>query len=320
MTTTPRIAFVFPGQGAQAVGMGKDLAEQFSTAREVFETFDKVTELDLSNVVFDGPKETLTQTLYTQPGILAASIAAFQVFVEQTDLQPTVSAGHSLGEYGALYAAGVITMEQSAQLIKQRATLMSDAPAGAMAAVLGMNATAVNEVIETYKTNHPDAKICVANDNSPAQQVISGDKDAVDALIPLIKEAGAKRVIPLAVSGAFHSPLMTPAAEQFAEFVSEFEFQSAQFPVITNVDAALTTEADAFKTKLGQQINHSVRWTQTMATMIEDAGINTVIEFGPGTVLTGLMKKFNRDVAIYNISCSESLTATINALKEPVGV
>lgn len=318
--STPRIAFVFPGQGAQSVGMGKALFETFPTAKSVFETFDVVTALNLSEVVFNGPAETLTQTLYTQPGILATSIAAFQVFAEHTGLMPTVAAGHSLGEYGALYAAGVISLEQAAQLIKQRASLMSDSPAGAMAAVLGLDAAKVNAVIEQYKLTHAKAKVCVANDNSPAQQVISGDKDAVEALVPLIKEAGAKRVIPLAVSGAFHSPLMSSAAQQFADFINDFEFQSAQFPVITNVDASLSTDADGFKTKLGQQIDHSVRWTETMQTMVDDAGINTLIEFGPGTVLTGLMKKTYPDVKVFNVSCPQTLNAAIEALKTPAAV
>lgn len=318
---SPRIAVVFPGQGAQAVGMGQNLADTFSAAKAIFDTFDTVTGLNLSDVTFNGPKETLTQTQYTQPAILATSLAAYQVFIEQTNLVPSLAAGHSLGEYGALYAAGVITIDQAASLIHQRATLMSEAQTtsqpGAMAAVLGSDAKTVDSVIQAYLTEHPDTKLCVANDNSPSQQVISGEAAAVDAVIPMLKEAGAKRVMPLAVSGAFHSPLMTPAAEAFAKFVKPQEFWSAQFPVITNVDSALTTEPEAFKTKLGTQIDHSVRWTQTMDTMINDAQINTVIEFGPGHVLTGLFKKFDAHLTTYNVNDVASLEAVINALKTP---
>lgn len=312
-----KVAFVFPGQGSQVVGMGQDFAEQ-AIGRSVYETFDRIVDANLSTVCFTGPDEELRRTLYTQPAILATSIAALSLFQEKLPLKPAIVAGHSLGEYGALYAAGVITLETAATLVKQRASLMEAAPKGAMSAVLGLEDKMVSNLVDAYRKEHQSI-ITVANYNTDNQLVISGAPEAVAAMAPILKEAGAKRVLPLPVGGAFHSPLMQPAAEAFSTYLTNFDFQDAQVPVATNVDAELTTQASELRSKLGRQIDSSVRWTQTMNRLVAE-GVDTVIEFGPGKVLTGMFKKMFPDVAIYNVLDMASLDATVSALSQQVTV
>jgi len=335
MTKERKIAFVFPGQGSQSVGMGKDLTQE-TTAQAVFDTFDKSFKaietpaslnlpagpesLSLSQVCFEGPDELLKRTLFTQPAILATSIASLCVFQKLSpSVKPAFLAGHSLGEYGALYASGAITLEQAAELIQQRALLMERAPEGTMSAVLGLPAEKVAEVIKTWKSANPDAIAALANDNSDAQVVISGERAALEALAPSLKEAGAKRVLPLPVGGAFHSPLMSPAAKTFESVLERFEFQNAQIPVITNVDAQPEQTAINLRNKLARQIDHSVLWTPTMRRLVQE-GVNTVIEFGPGKVLTGLFSKMFPDINVHNVSdmataaaVSEALTVSVSA-------
>ncbi|MDH4380200.1 MAG: ACP S-malonyltransferase [Vampirovibrionales bacterium] len=319
-----RIAFVFPGQGAQKVGMGLELSNTYPEAQAVFNTFDSVMDQRdnpcLSNIVFNGPAETLTQTQFTQPGILATSLAALAVFqTNNPNIRPVVTAGHSLGEYGALVAANVLTVEQASLLVVERACLMSQASAGAMSAVLGLNAVSVETVLASYRLANPNAVVAIANDNSPEQQVITGQPEAVAAVEPLLKEAGAKRVIPLTVGGAFHSPLMTPAAQSFQGFLADKPFANATVPVITNVSASQAPQgqrdADTFRAQLSQQIDHSVQWTATMQAMIETHQVDTIIEFGPGTVLSGLFKKFNRSLTCLNVSDTATLETTMSALQ-----
>ncbi|MCE3235289.1 MAG: [acyl-carrier-protein] S-malonyltransferase [Vampirovibrio sp.] len=294
-----KIAFVFPGQGSQSVGMGQDFFEQ-AAAKKVYETFDRLVAPNLSLVCFNGPEEELRRTLYTQPSILATSLAALELLREKTQVKPVIVAGHSLGEYGALYAAGVISLETAAQLVKERSKLMESAPKGAMSAVLGLEGRTVEDVVDAYRKEFHTV-IAVANYNTDNQTVISGAPEAVEKVSALLKEAGAKRVMPLPVGGAFHSPLMNAAAESFTAYLSDFEFQTAQIPVITNVDAALTTDATDIRQKLGRQIDSSVRWTQTMNRMIAEQGIDTVVEIGPGKVLTGMFKKMFPDVRLLNV-------------------
>lgn len=294
-----KIAFVFPGQGSQSVGMGQDFFEQ-AAAKKVYETFDRLVAPNLSQVCFNGPEEELRRTLYTQPSILATSLAALELLREKTQVKPVIVAGHSLGEYGALYAAGVISLETAAQLVKERSKLMESAPKGAMSAILGLEGRTVEDVVDAYRKEFHTV-IAVANYNTDNQTVISGAPEAVEKVSALLKEAGAKRVMPLPVGGAFHSPLMNAAAESFTAYLSDFEFQTAQIPVITNVDAALTTDGTDIRQKLGRQIDSSVRWTQTMNRMIAEQGIDTVVEIGPGKVLTGMFKKMFPDVRLLNV-------------------
>lgn len=309
-----KVAFVFPGQGSQSVGMGQDFSSQ-PAAQKVYETFNKLVASNLSDVCFNGPEEELRRTLYTQPAILATSLAALALLQEKTQVQPVLVAGHSLGEYGALYAAGVISLESAAQLVKRRSELMEAAPKGAMSAVLGLDGHSVETVVDAYR-KESQAVIAVANYNTDNQTVISGAPEAVEKVSVLLKEAGAKRVMPLPVGGAFHSPLMSPAAESFAEYLSDFDFENAQIPVVTNVDAKPTTDANEIREKLGKQIDSSVRWTQTMAHMIGEHGIDTVVEIGPGKVLTGMFKKMFPDVQLYNVldlASAEEVAAQLNA-------
>jgi [acyl-carrier-protein] S-malonyltransferase len=331
-----KIVFVFPGQGSQSVGMGKDLTKE-SVAQEVFDAFDesfKAIEspaslnlpegpeaLSLSQVCFEGPDELLKRTLFTQPAILATSIAALRVFqLKNPDVKPAFLAGHSLGEYGALYASGAITLQQAAELIQQRALLMERAPEGTMSAVLGLPAEKVAEAIKAWSASNPNAIAALANDNSDAQVVISGERSALEALAPVLKEAGAKRVLALPVGGAFHSPLMSPAAKTFEGVLERFQFQDAQIPVITNVDAQPEQSAINLRNKLARQIDHSVLWTPTMRRLVQD-GATTVIEFGPGKVLAGLFSKMFPELEVFNVSdvataasVSEALSDSVSAL------
>ncbi len=309
-----KTAFVFPGQGSQSVGMGRDFFEASPTARRIYETFDRLVDPKLSDVCFNGPEDELKRTLYTQPAILATAIAALELFREKCDATPDLLAGHSLGEYGALYAAGVIDLETAARLVRRRAELMEAASAGAMSAVLNLPAEQVEAVVNEYARAH-NAVVTVANYNTDAQLVISGEPAAVEGVAEPLKAAGAKRVLPLPVGGAFHSPLMAEAASSFAGFLKDFAFHDAAVPVVTNVDAALTTAGAEMQAKLGTQIDHSVRWMQTMQRMVQEQGVDTVIEFGPGKVLTGMFKKMFPDVAVYNVFDQVSLEATLGELK-----
>jgi [acyl-carrier-protein] S-malonyltransferase len=292
--------------------MGRDLYE-LPAAKRVYDVFDRLVASNLSSVCFDGPEEELRRTLYTQPAILATSIAALELFWERCNLQPSLVAGHSLGEYGALYAAGSISLETAAQLVRRRAELMEAAPKGAMSAVLGLEGREVEDIVDAYRKEFHTV-IAVANYNTDNQAVISGSPEAVEKVSVMLKEAGAKRVLPLPVGGAFHSPLMHEAAGSFSEYLSDFEFKSAEVPVVTNVDAALTTDAQDICRKLGQQIDSSVRWTQTMNRMVMEKGIDTVVEFGPGKVLTGMFKKMFPDVQLYNVFDRPSLDEVASQL------
>ena len=307
-----KIAFLFPGQGSQAVGMGKDLYESFEAAKNVFDTADKTLGKSITTICFEGPEEDLKQTVNTQPSIVTMSIAAMEALKSGVNITADYVAGHSLGEYCAMYAASVMDLETTLKLIQKRADLMGATKGGSMAAVLNATEEQLKAGLEEgSKVGYVD----VANYNSPAQVVITGDDDAVKAASDYLLANGVRRVVPLAVSGAFHSKFMENAGKEFASFVSDFNLNDASIPVITNVDAQITTKAEDFKTKMPKQISSSVHWTQTIQKMAEE-GVDTFIEIGPGKVLAGLNKKIAPEATVYNVFDKASLEATISALKE----
>lgn len=310
-----KMAFIFPGQGSQSVGMGKDLYENFDAAKKIFDEADKILGKSISKICFEGPEEDLKQTVNTQPAILTTSIAALEALKSQlkikSPLSPIFVAGHSLGEYGALYEAGVLTLENAFKLIQKRADLMATSKGGAMAAVLGLDDEKVKEVLNNAKSV---AYVDVANYNCPGQVVITGEDAGIAKATELLSAAGAKRVMSLAVSGAFHSEKMKSASKEFAKYLNEFELNNAEIPVITNVDAKITKSAVDFKEKMPQQIYSSVYWTQTIQKMVEE-GVDTFIEIGPGKVLAGLNKKIAPEAKVYNVYDKASLDACINELK-----
>ena len=302
------IALIFPGQGSQSVGMGKDFFDNSNFAKELFERVDNILGKSLSETCFNGPEEDLKQTTNTQPAILAVSIIAYEMLKSKCDLSFKYAAGHSLGEYSALYATGVLDLESSLKLVKRRSELMDAAPAGAMAAIIGLDQDKLEDIAKEVSAS---GVFTIANYNTPQQLVVSGEKDAVDLACTLAKEAGAKRALPLPVSGAFHSPLMQKPAEEFAQEVTKYIYTTPVVPVITNIDAKPTTEG--FDAKLVKQIHSSVRWTQTLQLM-QQSGVDTFIEIGPGKVLSGMVKKIDRKLNVLNVENMASLDATLSAL------
>ena len=309
---TKKIAFLFPGQGSQSVGMGKDLYENFAAAKNVFDSADEVLRKSITTICFEGPEEDLKQTINTQPSIVTTSIAALEAFKSELDIEPYTTAGHSLGEYCAMYASGVMSLETTLQAIQKRADLMGATKGGAMAAILNAPEGSLEKALEEASSV---GYVDVANYNSPAQVVITGDEAAVAKAGELLSAAGARRVVPLAVSGAFHSKFMENAGHEFEAFVSELELNDAKIAVFTNVDAQATVLSAEFKHKMPKQIYSSVHWTQTIQNMVAE-GVDTFIEIGPGKVLSGLVKKIDPSVKTYNIFDKDSLESTVSALKE----
>lgn len=308
---TKRIAFLFPGQGSQAVGMGKDLYDNFESAKSVFNTADSVLGKSITKLCFEGPEDALKQTVNTQPCIVTMSIAALEALKSQLDINPDFVAGHSLGEYCAMYSAGVMSLETALKAIQKRADLMGATHGGAMSAILNAPEGALEEALkEASQVGYVD----VANYNSPAQVVITGDEAAVAKAGELLLAKGARRVVPLAVSGAFHSKFMENAGHEFEGFVAGLELSNAQTPVVTNVDASATTECSDFRTKMPKQIYSSVHWTQTIQKMVSE-GVEIFVEIGPGKVLAGLNKKIAPEAKVFNIYDKASLEATIDDLK-----
>jgi [acyl-carrier-protein] S-malonyltransferase len=310
-----KTAFIFPGQGSQTVGMGKEFAQKDEKVASFFKKADERLGFSLSTIIFEGPQETLTRTENAQPALLTMSIALFEK-VKEAGFVPDYVAGHSLGEYSALVAASVLSFEDAVYVVRKRGEFMEEAvPAGegTMAAVLGMDEPLLASIVA--KAAKEVAPVQLANLNCPGQIVISGAKQGVEYAAQLAKEQGAKRVIPLEVSGPFHSSLMKPAADRLAQVLNEVRMHDSSIPIISNVTAQPMIKKEEIKEKLIEQLFSPVRWEQSVQTMIE-LGVDTFVEIGPGKVLSGLVKKINRNVRVYAIHDEDSLATTIAALKE----
>jgi len=303
---------LFPGQGSQSPGMGKDLAENFDAARQVFEEADEALGFALSRLCFEGPAEELQLTENTQPAILATSIAAFRALESAGAPAPAFVAGHSLGEYSALVAAQVMQLSAALRTVRARGRYMQEAVpvgTGAMAAVIGGELSE----IERLCAEAAGGEICsVANMNSPGQVVIAGNTAAVDRAIELLKDV-ARRVIKLNVSAPFHCALMKPAQDRLAPDLEQLTFGDPKFPVVTNVDARITTAPAGLRDALVRQVSAPVRWVESMQLLIEN-GVDKVVEVGPGKVLSGLMRQTSRDIKCLNVEDAASLEATSAAL------
>lgn len=293
MATRPKIAYVFPGQGSQWTGMGLDIYTTMPDARSVFEEADSVLGFPLSRLCFEGPEDALRQTINAQPAIMTVSVAYLRTSPQLEDRpKPSFLAGHSLGEYTALVAAGTLSFADALRLARERGRLMQEAgnqTAGGMLAVIGLDETTVRSVCQATGME-------IANINCPGQIAISGPSQALEQAAQLAKEKGAQRVVPLPVSGAFHSRLMQPAADGMAQAVAGLRFRDAEIPIIANTTAEPMTSGDALKAELLNQLCHSVLWQKSVERMIKEGALEFV-EVGPGQVLTGLIKRISRDAS-----------------------
>lgn len=302
------LAFVFPGQGAQHAGMGKELAENFSVARHIFEEANDTLGFDLTKMCFEGPDEDLKLTANTQPAILTMSIAALRVLEHETDLKPDFVAGHSLGEYSALVASGAMAFKDAVYTVRQRGTFMQQSVpvgTGAMAAVLGIDAELLQELCVQAQQGEI---VSAANFNSPGQIVIAGHTTAVDRVIALAKENGVRKAMLLPVSAPFHCALMVPAGEQLKSVLDAITLSNIDIPVVTNVEAAVNSDSSRIKELLISQVSAPVRWDESVRYML-DNGVDRFIEIGPGKVLSGLIRRIERKIPVANVESIASLQA-----------
>lgn len=338
---TAHVAFLFPGQGSQAVGMGSDVVATSPAARSVFETVDAALGFSLSDLCFNGPEEALRETINAQPAIVTVSLALLAALQEALSpqsarsisswafpLAPTYTAGHSVGEYAALVASGALALEDAARLVRERGRLMhheGTVCAGGMAAIIGMDEEALQEICREATAQgtaqlpdhaHPgQGRVTVANFNAPGQIVISGEQSALAVAMEMAKARGAKRAIPLAVSGAFHSPVMQPAAVGLARALATTEIHNASIPVISNISATPLDKAEAIREELAQQVASSVQWVRTIEYLV-NTGVTVFIEIGPGQALTGMVKRIAKGVTTLNVSNMAELEKTVGSLRE----
>ncbi len=288
------IGFIFPGQASQFIGMGAELADTYPAAAEVIQQADDILGFALSELMFNGPSEKLTATEVAQPALLTHSVATWRVLADN-GLRPDMVAGHSLGEYSALVAAGSLDFPAALRLVRQRGLLMAEAGnqvGGTMAAIIGLAAEQVEQVVA--RAAQEGNVVVVANYNCPGQIVISGAEAGVERAAELAKEAGARGSMPIKVSGAFHSPLMASVAQQLDKYLQAVPIRQAQIPVVSNVDAVVHRDGDAIRSALSRQLTNSVLWEKSIRTMIA-AGIDTFVEVGPKAVLTGMMRRISPD-------------------------
>ncbi|HKZ03470.1 MAG TPA: ACP S-malonyltransferase [Pyrinomonadaceae bacterium] len=313
MDRHPKIAYVFPGQGSQFVGMGKDLAENFPVARQVFEEADAALDFPISRLCFNGTVDELELTENTQPAILTCSIAALRA-IESRDLpKADYLAGHSLGEYSALVAAGALTFSEAIRIVRNRGRYMQAAVPvgmGTMAAVLGLSLREVEKACQEAS----EGQVCApANINAPSQIVIAGNTEAIDRATDLLKTLGAKRTVRLNVSAPFHCALMMPAQEKLANDLARMQLRHLRVPLVTNVDAVAISTASAARESLIRQVSSPVRWLESVELLIQQ-GVETFVEVGPSRVLSGLIRQISREVKSYGVGDSASLAAAESAL------
>ena len=303
-----KIAFMFPGQGAQKAGMGKDFYEQSETARKVIDKATELLDIDMKALCFE-ENDKLDQTEYTQAALVTVCLAMEHVLRER-GLKADVTAGLSLGEYCAIASAGGMTTEDAITTVRKRGILMQNAVPGgkgSMAAVLGMTGEAIEKVVDEIDG------VTIANYNCPGQIVITGWKESVEKASEALKEAGAKRVLPLNVSGPFHSPMLTEAGKELGQVLENVELSPLQIPYVTNVTAEYVRDISETKELLAKQVASSVRWQQSVENMIAD-GVDTFVEIGPGRTLAGFMRKINRDVKVYTVGTWEDVDKVVSEL------
>lgn len=304
-----KTAFIFPGQGSQYIGMGKDFYETIPVCKEMFDLAGRASGLDVAALCFE-ENDKINITEYTQIAMLAVEVAMLKA-LEEKGIAPDVSGGLSLGEYGALVASGVMTPEDVFKIVRKRGLYMQEAvpTGGAMTAVLGLDTDVIEKVCE-----ETPGMVSVANYNCPGQTVITGEEAAVNKVAEKLKEAGAKRCVPLKVSGPFHSPMLSGAGEKLGEALAEVEIHDIAVPYLANVTADYVTRKEDVKDLLVKQVSSSVRWQQSVERMLSD-GVTTFIEIGPGKTLSGFMRKINRDVTVLNIEKVEDLEKVVEALQ-----
>lgn len=304
-----KIAFIYPGQGAQKAGMGKDFYENSELAKELYEKVTELLQIDMKALCFEA-NEKLDLTEYTQAAMVTTCLAMTKV-LEERGLRPDVTAGLSLGEYCAISAAGGMKEEDAIRLVRKRGILMQNTVPegeGAMAAILGMSSSDVEDIIEKMEN------VTVANYNCPGQIVITGETKAVEMAAEKLKTAGAKRTVMLNVSGPFHSPMLVTAGEELKREMEKMEFSELKIPYVTNVTAEYVNDIQETKELLAKQVFSSVRWQESMEKMIAD-GVDTFVEIGPGKTLHGFLKKINRNIRVYNVGSWEEADQVVNELK-----